>query len=62
MFRHILVATDFATASSQALDLPIRLAKDERSRVTILHVCEIPVYAYAGMGFSPVLTVHVREP
>jgi nucleotide-binding universal stress UspA family protein len=54
MFRHILVATDFAPASSRALEVAMELGKDEGSRLTILHVCEIPGYAYAGIEFSPV--------
>ena len=54
MFRHILVATDFAAASDRALEVAVQLARDQRSRLTILHVCEIPGYAYAGIEFSPV--------
>jgi nucleotide-binding universal stress UspA family protein len=54
MFGHILVATDFAAASSRALEVALQLARDEGARVTILHVCEIPGYAYVGVEFSPV--------
>lgn len=54
MFKRILVATDFAAASSRALDVAVRLAAENGARLTLLHVCEVPAYAYASMGLSPV--------
>ena len=53
MFQHILVATDFAPASNDALDLAIRLAGEQKASLTILHVCEVPAFAYSGLGFAP---------
>jgi len=54
MFRNILVATDFAAASSRALELALELARAGKATVTILHVLEIPPYAYTEIGLSPV--------
>jgi nucleotide-binding universal stress UspA family protein len=48
MFEHILVPFDFGKASERALDVAIDLAKAHGSRLTLLHVCEIPAYGYAG--------------
>ena len=54
MFRHILVAMDFAAASGRALELALELAKPGKARITLLHVCEIPAYTHTEIGLSPV--------
>jgi universal stress protein A len=41
MFKHILVPTDLTERSLHALDIAIKLASSESSRVTLLHVIEI---------------------
>jgi nucleotide-binding universal stress UspA family protein len=49
-FREILVATDFGEASTRALSMAIELStKCGGEHVTMLHVYEIPVYAYPGV-------------
>ena len=53
MFREILVPFDFGKAAERALDLAIDLGKSGGARLTVLHVCEIPPYVYAGLEFSP---------
>lgn len=53
MFERILVATDFAPASGEALDLAIRLAGERKASLTIVHVCEVPAFAYSGLAFAP---------
>jgi nucleotide-binding universal stress UspA family protein len=40
VLRHILVATDFSSASERALDLAAHLTRAHRARVTVLHVYE----------------------
>jgi nucleotide-binding universal stress UspA family protein len=54
MFRSILVPFDFGDASERALDLAMDLGRVHGSRLTLLHVCEVPVYAYTGVELSPV--------
>jgi len=53
VFRNILVPFDFGPASERALDVAIGLANVHGARLTLLHVCEIPVYAYVGIDMSP---------
>jgi nucleotide-binding universal stress UspA family protein len=53
MFKHILIPSDFGGASQQALELAIGLAKLHGSQLTILHVCEVPMYVYEGVGATP---------
>jgi nucleotide-binding universal stress UspA family protein len=54
MFKQILVPFDFGDASLQALAVAIDLARVHGSRLTVLHVCEIPAYVYEGVGTAPV--------
>jgi nucleotide-binding universal stress UspA family protein len=54
MFRNILVPFDFGEASERALDLAMDLGRVHGSRLTLLHVCEVPAYAYAGTELSPI--------
>jgi nucleotide-binding universal stress UspA family protein len=46
-FRHILVPTDFGECAEQALEIAIGLATKLDAKLTLLHVCELPVSAYA---------------
>jgi nucleotide-binding universal stress UspA family protein len=52
-FRNILVATDFSGASARALALAIELVAKFEASLALVHVYEIPVYAYPEMGFAP---------
>jgi len=45
-FEHILVPTDFAAASSEAVELALALASKFDAQVTLLHTWEIPAYPY----------------
>lgn len=54
MFRNILVPFDFGEASERALEIAMSLGRVHRSRLTVLHVCEVPPYAYTGIDVSPV--------
>jgi len=47
--KKILVATDFSPHSQAALDLALSL-RDEGGALTLLHVCQVPTYAYFGGG------------
>lgn len=54
VFHHILVPVDFGESSERALATAVELAKRFDSRLTLLHICEIPPYAYSGMAMAPV--------
>lgn len=49
--RHILVPTDFGDAAQHALERAIELAKQSGAKLTLLHVYEIPVYAYSTLTY-----------
>jgi nucleotide-binding universal stress UspA family protein len=51
-FRSILVATDYSPASTTAVKLAARLAKEFHARLYVLHAAEPDVYA-ANMGGCP---------
>lgn len=46
--RKFLVATDFSPCSDAALDLALELARAEHASLTLLHVGQVPPYAYYG--------------
>ena len=48
--KRILVATDFSPHSEAALDLALSLPRHEGAALTLLHVCQMPTYAYFGGG------------
>ena len=52
-FHHVLVATDFSECSKTAVDAAIELAKRYDAALTLVHVVEIPTYAYAGSEWMP---------
>jgi nucleotide-binding universal stress UspA family protein len=49
-FKCILVPTDFSEPSQRALQLAIEMARGSSAELVVLHICEIPTYAYAGMA------------
>ena len=51
MFSNILLATDLSGCSDAATDTAVELAKKFDGKLTVLHVYEIPAYAYAGGGY-----------
>lgn len=52
--RSILVPVDFSDSSRAGLDLALELAKRFESKVTLLHVWGLPVYAFPeGAMFAP---------
>jgi nucleotide-binding universal stress UspA family protein len=53
-FKHILVPTDFGESSKRALEVAIAMADKYQASLTLLHVCEIPVYSYPGMTIGAV--------
>ena len=53
-FKQILVPTDFGKYAERALDVAVELSEKFDASLTLLHVYEIPTYAYATMSFTPV--------
>jgi len=51
-FKHLLVPIDFGEPSRQAIEAAIDLAGRFGSRITLVHVYEIPAYVYGGMTFA----------
>jgi nucleotide-binding universal stress UspA family protein len=51
-FKHLLVAIDFGAPSHCALDAAIALARRFDARVTLVHVFEIPAYAYGEFTYA----------
>jgi nucleotide-binding universal stress UspA family protein len=51
MFKHILVALDGSDCSHQALDLAVKLAKEQGARCTVCAVVDI-VRAASSMTFA----------
>jgi nucleotide-binding universal stress UspA family protein len=54
LFKHILLATDFSEASQNALTLAVDMAHTLGCDLTVVHACEIPVYAYSELSMAPV--------
>jgi nucleotide-binding universal stress UspA family protein len=50
--KHLLVPVDFGAPSEHALGAAVDLARRFGSRITLVHVYEIPSYAYGGMTFA----------
>ena len=51
-FKHLLVPIDFGESSSEALEVAVELAMRFHSRLTLVHVYEIPSYVYGGMTYA----------
>ena len=52
VFHDVVVATDFGPSSARALEIAMRLVEGTDGKLTVVHVPEVPVMAYAGLGFS----------
>ena len=52
-FKKILVPVDFDGASSAALRFAVELADRDGAELTLLHVWELPAYAYPVVEASP---------
>ena len=48
--RKILVATDFSDDAEEALELALDMARAYGATVTLLHVCQLPAYAFFHGG------------
>ena len=48
-FRHILVPTDFGKYAQRAIELAVELSQKFDASLTLLHVYEVPTYAYAAI-------------
>jgi nucleotide-binding universal stress UspA family protein len=67
-FRRVLVPIDFDEVSDHALAVAADLAEANKAELTILHVVDLPPYAYANFGASlpppdvlGALETHARE-
>jgi nucleotide-binding universal stress UspA family protein len=60
-FKHILAATDFSDFGQAAVGAAVDLAKQNGAALTLVHVVEIPTYAYAGMDVPVDLVTPVAE-
>lgn len=61
-FRHVAVATDFSECGEAAVEAAVDVAARYGAALTLIHVVEIPAYAYAGMDTMPInLTTPVSE-
>lgn len=54
VFKKILVPVDFNAPSKRALAFAIDLAKQYAAELVLVHVWEVPAYAYAGIEYAPV--------
>lgn len=52
--KKILVPTDFGPSADEALRVGVEVAKMFGSELVVVHVWEIPAYAYSGMEFSAI--------
>jgi nucleotide-binding universal stress UspA family protein len=62
--RHILVATDFSHDANHALSVASDLARSLSAKLTLLHVVQMPSYAFLGGGVyvpSPDLTADIMS-
>ena len=53
MFEHIFVPTDFSECADAALSMAVAVAEKFGSRITLVHACEPPTYAYMGLMTAP---------
>jgi nucleotide-binding universal stress UspA family protein len=62
LFSHILVATDFSQDANRALSIAADMARALSAKLTVLHVVQMPTYAFLGGGVyvpSPDLTADI---
>lgn len=55
-FKHILVPTDFEASSSEAIEVAMNLAQAFDSKLTLVHVWEVPVYPYMEFLTTELIT------
>ncbi len=55
--RRILVPTDFSEAADHALTYAVGLAEQFGAEILLMHTVEIPVYAYPGAPYIPVVDI-----
>jgi nucleotide-binding universal stress UspA family protein len=48
VFKHVLAATDFSEASTAAVELAVTIARECGARLTLINVCEVPVFVEVG--------------
>ena len=53
VFKRVLVATDLSETSRHALEMGVALARESGAELVVMHVCEVPAYAYTAAGLSP---------
>jgi nucleotide-binding universal stress UspA family protein len=59
--RHILVPTDFSTASASALELGVELARAFDAKLTLLHVWELPIYPYMDFMLNSAVIAEIED-
>ncbi len=59
-FKHILVATDFGSASDEAVEAATKLGLAFEAKITVLHAWEIPIYPYMESMLNSALLVDVE--
>lgn len=59
--KHILVPTDFGSASASALAMAVDLARAFDAKLTLLHVWEIPIYPYMDFMLNSAVISEVEE-
>jgi len=47
IFKHVVLASDFSEASAGAVHLATSIAKEGGAALTVVHVCELPVFPEA---------------
>lgn len=60
-FKHILVPTDFEASSLEAVETAVSLARAFESKLTLLHVWEIPIYPYMEFMLNSEVVAGVED-
>jgi len=47
LFKHVVLASDFSEASAGAVHLATSIARENGAALTVVHVCELPVFPEA---------------
>ena len=53
LFNRILVPTDFSTSAPHTIKMAVAMARQFGASLALLHVTEVPAYAYTGMMAAP---------
>lgn len=59
--EHILVPSDFAKASANALELGVQLARAFDAKLTLLHVWELPIYPYMDFMLNSAVISEIED-